>query len=100
MEHADFNKTCTTYLMGPYNAGPKSVLFLRVALIKAGVRGAGVIMAILERDYHVFEKLSYFEIWSIVSLACTGCPIKNASTLKCQHFFPFQYFFKRFEGDA
>ena len=38
--------------MGPYYAGPKSALFLRVALIKAGVRGADVI-----REYHVFEKL-------------------------------------------
>ena len=34
------------YLMGPYNAGPKSALFLRVALIKAGVRGASVIRVI------------------------------------------------------
>ena len=36
--------------MGPYIAGPKSALFFRVALMKAGVRGAGVIRAILERD--------------------------------------------------
>ena len=57
--------------MGPYNAGPKSALFLRVALIKAGVRGAGVIRAILERECHVFEKLIFFEIWYIASLACT-----------------------------
>ena len=28
---------CNIYLKGPYNAGPKSLLFLRVALIKAGV---------------------------------------------------------------
>ena len=48
--------------MGPYNAGPKSALFLRVALIKAGVRGAGVIRAILEREYHVFENLYIFLI--------------------------------------
>ena len=57
--------------MRPYTAGPKSALFLRVALIKAGVRGAGEIRAILEREYHVFEKLSFFEIWYIASLACT-----------------------------
>ena len=56
--------------MGPYNAGPKLALFLRVALIKAGVRGVGVIMAILEREYHVFEKLYFFENWYIASLAC------------------------------
>ena len=56
--------------MGPYNAGPKSALFLRVAEIKAGVRGAGVIRAVLKREYHVFEKLSFFEIWYIASLAC------------------------------
>ena len=43
------------YLMGVYNAGPKSALFLRVALIKGGVTGAGVIRAILKREYHVFE---------------------------------------------
>ena len=42
--------------MDPYNAGPKSTLFMRVAVIKAGVRGAGVIRAIVERGYHVFEK--------------------------------------------
>ena len=45
--------------------------FLRVALIKAAVRGAGVIRAILEREYHVFEKLSFIEIWYIASLVCT-----------------------------
>ena len=28
----------------------------------------------------------------------TGCPIKNASTLKGQHILRFEYFFKRFEG--
>ena len=42
--------------MGLYNAGPKSALFLRVALIKAGVRGTGVI---LKREYNVFESLSF-----------------------------------------
>ena len=57
--------------MGPYNAGPKSALFLRVVLMKAGVRGAGVIRAISKREYHVFEKLSYCEIWYIASLVCT-----------------------------
>ena len=50
------------YLMGPYDAGPKSALFLRVAIIKAGVRGADVIRAILESEYHLFEKLSFFQI--------------------------------------
>ena len=57
------------YLKGPYNAGPKSALFLRVALIKAGVTGAGAIRAVLKREHPVFEKLSYFEIWYIASLA-------------------------------
>ena len=47
------------YLMGPFNAGPKSALFLVVVLIKAGVRGPGVIRPILKREYHVFEKLSF-----------------------------------------
>ena len=56
--------------MGPYNACPKSALFLRVALIEAGVSGAGLIRAILEREYHVIEKLSFFEILYIASLAC------------------------------
>ena len=50
--------------MGPYNAGPKSTLFLRVALIKAGV----------------FEKLSIFEIWHIAALACTLCFLTNFLT--------------------
>ena len=54
--------------MGLYNAGPKSALFLRVALIKAGVREAGVIRAILKGEYNVFEKLSFFEIWYIAFL--------------------------------
>ena len=53
------------------NASPKSAFFLRVALIKAGVRGAGVIRAILKRECHVFEKLIFLEIWYIASLACT-----------------------------
>ena len=38
------------YLIGPYNAGPMSALFLRVALIKAGV-----MWAILKREYYDFE---------------------------------------------
>ena len=42
------------HLMGPYNA---------VA--------SGVIRAILDREYHDFEKLSFSEIWNIASLACT-----------------------------
>ena len=54
--------------MGPYNAGPKSALFLRVALIKAGVIGASLIRVILKREYHVCEKF-FFEILYIVSLA-------------------------------
>ena len=29
---------------------------------------------------------------------CTGCPKKNASTLKGRHFFRFEYFFKWFVG--
>ena len=45
--------------MGPNNAGPKSALFLRVASIKAGVRGAGIIRAILKKEYRVFEKLKF-----------------------------------------
>ena len=32
--------------MGPYNAGPKSALFLRVAEVRAGVKGAGVKRAV------------------------------------------------------
>jgi hypothetical protein len=32
--------------MGPYNAGPKSALFLRVAEIRAGVKRAGVKRAV------------------------------------------------------
>ena len=36
--------------MGPYNAGPKSVLFLRVAEIRAGVKRAGVKRAFLVKE--------------------------------------------------
>ena len=32
--------------MGPYNAGPKSAVFLRVAEIRAGVKRAGVKRAV------------------------------------------------------
>ena len=39
--------------------------------VKAGVRGAGVIRAILKREYYVLERLSFFKIWYIASLACT-----------------------------
>ena len=76
------------YLIGSYNAGPKPALFLRVALIKAGVRVAGVIRAILEREYHVFEKLYFFEIWYIASFSMypfiltnflTNFPIKSGN---------------------
>ena len=62
------------YLMGPYKTGPKSALFFRVALeagVKAGVRGAGVIRAILKSEYQIFEKFYFFEIWYIAFLACT-----------------------------
>ena len=74
------------YLMGPFKPGPKSALVLRVALIKAGVRGAGVISAILKREFHVFEKLSFFSkfgdcIFSIYSFlltnSLTNIPIKS-----------------------
>ena len=34
------------YLTGPYNAGPKSALFLRVAEKRAGVKRAGVKRAV------------------------------------------------------
>ena len=53
--------------MGPYNAGPKSASDFN----KGRRRGAGVIRAILKREYHVFEKLSFFEIWYIAYLAFT-----------------------------
>ena len=38
--------TDKVYLIGPNNAGPKPVLFLRVAEIRAGVNRAGVKKAI------------------------------------------------------
>ena len=38
--------TPLNYLIGPYNAGPKSALFLRVAEIRAGVKRAGVKRAV------------------------------------------------------
>ena len=65
--------------MGPYNAGPKSALFLRVALLKAGVRGA-----ILEREYHVFEKFIFFSKFGILypfllTNFLTNIPIKSGN---------------------
>ena len=49
-EHRRFFKNVLfTFENGPYNAGPKSALFLRVALIRAGVNGAGVERAIFKR---------------------------------------------------
>ena len=74
--------------MGPYNSGPISALFLRVALIKAGVRGAGVTRAVLKREYHLFEKLSFFRnlVYCILSIYpflltnfLTNIPIKSGN---------------------
>ena len=74
--------------MGLYNAGPKSALFLRVALIKAGVRGAGEIRDILEREYHFFEKLFFFRnlVYCIIGMYpflltnfLTNIPIKSGN---------------------
>ena len=50
------------YLIGPYNAGPKWALFLRVALIRAGVSGAGVKRAIFKREKNILEKSSVLKI--------------------------------------
>ena len=47
---------CVYFSMGPYNADPKSAFFA------SDVRGAGVIRAVLKREYHVFEKLNFLEI--------------------------------------
>ena len=56
--------------MDPYNASSKSEIFFFIFFIKAGVRGAGVIRAILKREYHVYEKLSFFRnlVYSILSM--------------------------------
>ena len=49
VQHELYNESVIRqYLMGPFNAGPNSALFLGVALIRAGVRGAGVKWAILK----------------------------------------------------
>ena len=45
------------YLIGPYNAGPKSAIFLRVALIRAGVSGVGIKRAIFKRGRNILEKI-------------------------------------------
>ena len=50
------------YLIGPYNAGPMSALFLRVALIRAGVNGSGVKRAIFKREKNILEKSSVLKI--------------------------------------
>ena len=41
--------TLRNYLIGLYSAGPYSALFLRLALIRAGVDGAGVNWAVFPR---------------------------------------------------
>ena len=44
--------------MGPYNAGPKSALFLRVAEIRAGVKRAGVKRAGVKRAVFLVKELN------------------------------------------
>ena len=53
------------YPIRPYNAGPKSG-FLRVALIRAGVNGAGVKSAIFERKTNILEKSSVLKTTHII----------------------------------
>jgi len=48
----EFWKQC---LIGPYNAGPKSELFLRVALIRAGINGVGVKRTVLKRKKNILD---------------------------------------------
>ena len=40
-------------LIGPYKAGPKSALFLRMVLIRAGVNGADVQKAIFKGEKNI-----------------------------------------------
>ena len=54
--------------------------FLRVALIKAGVRGAGVIRAILKREYHVFEQFFLSKFGNLVCLQIFGTICKVLSS--------------------
>ena len=73
------------YLMGPYNAGPISALFLREALIKA----------ILKREYHVFEKLyfSKFSMYPFLTFPLThfltSIPIKSGNMIIFSQNLPF-----------
>ena len=52
------------YLIGPYNADPKSALLF-------GVWGADLIRAVLKGVYHVFETLYFSKIWYNSSLECS-----------------------------
>ena len=47
------NHTFPSYLIGPYDAGPKSALFLRMVLIRAGVNGADVQKAIFKGQKNI-----------------------------------------------
>ena len=52
----------TNYLIGLYNAGPKSALFLVVALIRAGVNEASVKSTIPKKEKNIFGKITVFKI--------------------------------------
>ena len=62
------------YLMGPYNAGPKS------ALIKAAVRGAGVISAILEKflKRYLFSNFGILHPFFLTNFL-TNIPMKSGN---------------------
>jgi len=47
--------------MGPFNAGPYWRYFLRLAEIRAGVKGAGVKRVILKRKIEHFGKVLCFQ---------------------------------------
>ena len=57
---------------------------MRLALIRAGVRGADVIRAILKTKYYDFEKLYFFSKFGILHPYCIHVPFPNfvMSTIK------------------
>ena len=64
-----FHRVNAVYLIGAYNAGPKSALILQVAVIRAGVKRAGVIRAVFQSKFSKsgvnFQILYFFQLFEI-----------------------------------
>ena len=58
--------TSKTYLISPHNAGPRSVLFLRLVSIGAGVDKVGIKRAVFKREWNILGKSFVLKISHIV----------------------------------